>query len=35
MEKAGAALDEHEARRSLGRTVVEIDHTDGETSAKE
>jgi NADPH:quinone reductase len=35
MEKAGAALDEHEARRSLGRTVVEIDHTDGEASAKE
>ena len=25
MDEAGAALDEHEARRSLGRTVVEID----------
>lgn len=25
MEEAGRALDEHEARRSLGRTVVEID----------
>ena len=24
MEEAGAALDEHEARRSLGRTVVEV-----------
>jgi NADPH2:quinone reductase len=24
MEEAGAALDEHEERRSLGRTVVEI-----------
>jgi NADPH2:quinone reductase len=24
MEEAGAALDEHEARRSIGRTVVEI-----------
>ena len=24
MEEAGRALDEHEARRSLGRTVVEI-----------
>jgi NADPH2:quinone reductase len=24
MEKAGAALDDHEARRSLGRTVVEV-----------
>jgi NADPH2:quinone reductase len=26
MEEAGAALDEHEERRSLGRTVVEISH---------
>jgi NADPH2:quinone reductase len=25
MDEAGSALDEHEARRSLGRTVVEID----------
>jgi hypothetical protein len=25
MDGAGAALDEHEARRSLGRTVVEVD----------
>jgi hypothetical protein len=24
MEEAGAALDEHEERRSLGRTVVEV-----------
>jgi NADPH2:quinone reductase len=24
MEEAGAALDEHEARRSTGRTVVEV-----------
>jgi NADPH:quinone reductase len=24
MEEAGHALDEHEARRSLGRTVVEV-----------
>jgi NADPH2:quinone reductase len=24
MEEAGRALDDHEARRSLGRTVVEI-----------
>jgi NADPH2:quinone reductase len=24
MEDAGKALDEHEARRSLGRTVVEV-----------
>jgi NADPH2:quinone reductase len=28
MAEAGPALDEHEARRSLGRTVVEIDHAD-------
>jgi NADPH2:quinone reductase len=26
MEEAGSALDEHEGRRSLGRTVVEIEH---------
>jgi NADPH2:quinone reductase len=26
MEEAGAALDEHESRRSVGRTVVEIRH---------
>jgi NADPH2:quinone reductase len=26
MDEAGAALDEHEERRSLGRTVVEIVH---------
>jgi len=25
MEDAGPALDEHEERRSVGRTVVEID----------
>jgi NADPH2:quinone reductase len=25
MEEVGRALDEHEARRSLGRTVVEIE----------
>ena len=24
MEEAGAALDRHEARRSMGRTVVEV-----------
>jgi hypothetical protein len=24
MEEAGKALDEHEERRSLGRTVVEV-----------
>jgi NADPH2:quinone reductase len=24
MDDAGAALDEHEARRSIGRTVVEV-----------
>ena len=29
MEGAGAALDDHEARRSVGRTVVEIHHDDG------
>ena len=27
MEDAGHALDEHEARRSIGRTVVEMDHS--------
>jgi hypothetical protein len=28
MEEAGHALDEHEARRSLGRTVVEVARSD-------
>ena len=32
MEEAGAALDEHEARRSLGRTVVEVAGDEGDTS---
>jgi hypothetical protein len=29
MEDAGTALDDHEARRSVGRTVVIVDHEDG------
>jgi NADPH:quinone reductase len=29
MEDAGAALDDHEARRSVGRTVVIVDRDDG------
>jgi hypothetical protein len=33
MEEAGPALDEHEARRSLGRTVIEIDHSDEASGA--
>ncbi len=33
MEEAGAALDEHEARRSIGRTVVEVRTTGGRTEA--
>ena len=33
MEDAGRALDEHEARRSIGRTVVEVDESGKEVGA--
>jgi hypothetical protein len=31
MDAAGSALGEHEARRSLGRTVIEVDRPDEAT----
>ncbi len=33
MEEAGRALDDHEARRSVGRTVVEVDRSSSGSSA--